>query len=102
MSEKVQSKKKDDPTPVKSGRGTGDTRQRTGGRRNGRMKEIVHRRDIANLPAGFKGKASDGHAVDSTARTGRSALLGVAILARTSGATSELDDETLAHEVGTI
>jgi hypothetical protein len=40
--------------------------------------------------------------VDSTTRTGRSALLLVAVLARTSGSTSELDDETLAHEVGTI
>lgn len=102
MSEEVQSKKKDDPTPVKSGRGTDDARGKTRERRNGRVKEIVHRRDIANLPAGFERKASDGHAVDSTARTGRSALLLVAVLARTSGTTSELDDETLTHEVGTV
>jgi hypothetical protein len=99
LGEKVQSKKKDDP---QSGRDTGEARQKTRKRRNGRVKEIVHRREIANLPAGFERKARDGHAVDRTARTGRSALLLLTVLARTSGATSELDDETLAHEVGTI
>jgi hypothetical protein len=99
LGEKVQSKKKDDP---KSGRDTGEARQKTRKRRNGRVKESVHRREIANLPAGFERKASDGHAVDGTARTGRSALLLLTVLAGTSGATSELDDETLAHEVGTI
>jgi len=102
LSEKVQSKKKDDPTPAESRRDTDDERRKRGETRDGRTKEIVHQRDIANLPAGFKGKASDGHAVDSTTRTGRSTLFGVTILARTSGPTSELDDETLAHEVGTI
>jgi len=62
----------------------------------------VQRRDIANLPAGLEGKAIDGHAVDGATRTRRSALLRVAVLARTSRTTSELHDEALAHEVGAI
>lgn len=58
--------------------------------------------ELANLPAGLEGKASNGHAMDGTARTGWSTLLGVSKVTRAVGATGELDDKTLAHKVGTV
>jgi hypothetical protein len=73
-----------------------------GGCSSGRVKNALQQRDIANLPAGLERKARDCHAVDGAARTGGSTLLRVTKLTRTSGATSELDDEALAHKVGTI
>jgi hypothetical protein len=40
--------------------------------------------------------------VNSTARTRRSALLRVTVLARTSRATSKLHNQALTHKVGTV
>ena len=61
------------------------------------------RGELANLPAGLERKARDCHPVDSATRARRSALLRMAgKVARTVGATGELDDQTLAHKVGAV
>lgn len=58
--------------------------------------------DIANLPAGLKGKASYGHPVNGAAWTRSLAWLMLEAIARTGATTCELDHETLTHELGTI
>jgi len=56
---------------------------------------------VSNLPAGLHGKIGNPHPERSTARARRGALVRGEILVATRSA-RELDDEALAHEVGSI
>jgi hypothetical protein len=56
---------------------------------------------VSNLPAGLHGKIGDPHSERSTARTRSGALVWGEVFVAT-GPTRELDDEALAHEVGSI
>lgn len=56
----------------------------------------------AHLPAGLYGKIRDPHSIWGTPRARGNTLVGCEVLVASTGATSELDDETLAHEVGAI
>lgn len=53
------------------------------------------------LPASLYWETGDAHAVWGTARTGGNTLVRDKSLVA-AGATGELDDETLSHEIGTI
>ena len=55
------------------------------------------------LPAGLEGKPGDRHTMNGATRARSHAFLSVArAIARTGASTCELDDQTLAHELGAI
>lgn len=56
---------------------------------------------VSNLPAGLHRKVTDAHPEWSSTRARSSALVGSKVFV-TAGSASELDNQTLAHEVGTI
>jgi hypothetical protein len=56
----------------------------------------------SNLPAGLYRKIADSHPVWRTPRTRRDTLVGSEVLVAGARAAGELDNEALAHEVGTI
>jgi hypothetical protein len=65
----------------------------------------VQTKALTDLPAGIIGESSDLHAMRGAARPWRTvAVLGVssAALFSVAGATSELDREAFAHEVGSV
>jgi hypothetical protein len=59
-------------------------------------------RGEANLPAGLHGKIRNPHPVGSTAGTRRNTLVRRKVLVARARSASELDNETLTHEVGAI
>ena len=55
------------------------------------------------LPASLEWKTSDGHAMNGATRARSHAFLSKAgTIARAGATTCELDDQTLAHELGTV
>lgn len=66
------------------------------------LHKVTEREGATNLPAGLEREAGDSHAVDSATRARSHARLVATVIVRAIAAPSELDDQTLTHELGTV